>query len=87
MRALSAANWMKEQIVSGHWLYQDDAADEIRRLFGEACVYENAAGGTSISKEVLKEFNKITKHTVVWVRPERAWREREPHDPSGRTVG
>ena len=74
------ANWMLQQVEHGI-LDQKRAAYHIRRYFGEKFVYLNRNGNPAISREVLKEFLKITLHTVVWNRKERFWRQRRPGDP------
>lgn len=73
-------DWMIERITAVGELFQVDAADYILRAFGGDHVYENKNGNLAIDKTVLREFNKITKDTVVWVRAGRYWRLRQPSD-------
>lgn len=81
--SLDVAKWMQAEVQKGA-LYQDDAADRIKRIFGSDFVYMNDGGGTAISKKALRAFNKLTKDDVVWSRYDRMWRPREPTDAPGR---
>ena len=81
------ASWMAAEIEAKGELYQDDAAEEIERRFGQEFVYENENGNLAISRDVLKEFRKLTETSVVWESREKFWRKREDHDdPDSRRV-
>ncbi len=80
--ALDVALWMKEEIENEEILYQETAVYDIIDNFGEKFIYYNVNGNPAISKEVLKEFRKVTEKTVVWVRGERMWRKRNEEDDS-----
>ena len=47
---------------------------KIEQTCGEEHVYTNKNGNFAISKDVLKEFRKLTEGKVKWERGERAWR-------------
>ena len=81
----NVAQWLVDQLREEQTLYQETAAFGIVEEFGDEFVYYNAAGNTAISKDVLKEFNRLTGDSVVWVRSERCWRFREDHDEVGRS--
>jgi hypothetical protein len=77
----AVATWMLEELEKQNGvLYQEDAATQIADLFGEQFVYDNDRGNSSINKEVLSVFRKLTAHSVVWIRGERLWRRREVGD-------
>jgi len=78
------ALWMVEELKRRKFLYQEQTAWDIKRLFGKSFVYDNANGNPAISKSVLKEFTKLTKEDVVWSRGERYWRARIATDKPGR---
>lgn len=80
------AAWMLEQVTAHSELSQEDAAWHIRRYFGERFIYYNENSNVAISPQVLKEFKEISVDSVVWNRPERYWRKRQPGDPKGRIV-
>ncbi|MDD5171284.1 MAG: hypothetical protein PHN75_20880 [Syntrophales bacterium] len=83
---IDVAKWMIEQFEN-NCLYQEDAAWEIGKKFGEPHIYENDNGNDAISKAVLKEFRKLTEGFVVWERGENAWRilsEKEKVNYTGR---
>jgi hypothetical protein len=82
--AADVARWMLEQVQSGQWLDQEVAVFEIEKRFGVAFVYDNENGNPAIDERVLKEFNAISKDTVVWERGDRAWRLRTAVDTRGR---
>lgn len=80
----AVAQWMKDQIDAGGFLYQDVAASEIGSKFGETFTPINENGNLSISPAVLRAFKKMTGSDVVWERGERVWRKRESYDLNGR---
>ncbi|GLS42924.1 DUF6953 family protein [Methylobacterium brachythecii] len=82
--AADVAIYMVNQLDRKKYLYQEEVVDEIVRLFGRPHYYENEAGNHAISKEVLKEFRKLTNDNVVWERGERCWRRRLSDDAGGR---
>ena len=86
-KAFDVAYWMLEQITKKRELYQNEIVYLIEDKFGSQFVYENEAGNLAISREVLKEFRKLTEKTVVWSRIELCWRIRSADDPKvGRLV-
>ncbi len=79
------AEWMASKVRTTRELHQEDVVYEIEWTFGDEFVYLNKNGNLAISKEVLKEFKKLTDGTVVWEKSDRLWRPRLPHeDPSKR---
>jgi hypothetical protein len=76
------AKWMFEQLENSRSkeLDQQDAAYKIGKLFGAEFVYRNANGNPAIDKEVLTEFRKLTRDSVVWGRGGRYWRKRTPQN-------
>jgi hypothetical protein len=77
------ATWMATEVETKGELYQEEAACEIEHRFGSEFVYENDNGNSAISREVLKEFRKLTPN-VIWDASERYWRERTKFDGGGR---
>lgn len=87
IKATGVAHWMLNQINKKRELYQNEVVYQIEDKFGPQFVYENQAGNLAISREVLKEFRKLTEETVVWYRSELCWRIRSADDPKvGRLV-
>lgn len=85
--SLDVANWMLSYFDNKRTLYQDDAAYKIKKEFGPEFVYNNANGNLAISREVLKEFRKLSEGIVVWEKSERAWRKlRDNEAYNGRQV-
>ena len=82
--AKEIAEWMVEQVANGKYLYQESVAHNIALTFGKEFTYHNNNGNLAIGKNVLKEFRKLTEGTVIWIKGERAWRLRNPHDKPGR---
>jgi hypothetical protein len=79
------ARWMLEEFNRHNGeLYQEDAAAGIEARFGRSFTYENADGGVSISRAVLRHFRKLTEGTVVWERGDKLWRRKESGDGEGR---
>src|SRR5436305_15095475 len=78
------AAWMLGRLQRDKELYQQDAAYEISKRFGEPHVYENQSGNLAISRAVLAAFRALTEETAVWLRGERCWRLRERFDEPGR---
>ena len=60
-----AAKWMVEEVNNKPYLHQENAARMIKNQFGEEFTYKNKNRNLAISEEVLDEFNKQTKETVV----------------------
>jgi len=81
IKASDVAQWMLDQISKKRELYQNDVVYQIEEKFGSKFVYDNEAGNLAISREVLKEFRKLTEKTVVWSRIELCWRIRSADDP------
>jgi hypothetical protein len=81
------AKWMFKKINKEKELYHEDVVYQIEEKFGSDFVYYNQDGNLAISKEVLKEFRKLTEPTVVWSRSELCWKYRSKDDPkTGRMV-
>jgi hypothetical protein len=78
------AEWMAERAARRGELYQEEVVWEIQSKFGREFVYENANGNLAISRQVLKEFRKLTEDTLVWERGDRLWRKRQSYDPKGK---
>jgi len=83
---VDVAKWMVAELQKKKELYQQDAAAEIKRMFGPDFVYENRNGNLAIRKDVLEAFRRLTEKTVVWHRVYRIWRHRRDDDPPGRQV-
>ncbi len=87
IKAPDVAQWMLDKIIKKRELYQEEVVYQIEEKFGSKFVYDNEAGNLAISREVLKEFRKLTEKTVVWSRIELCWRIRSADDPKvGRLV-
>ena len=87
IKAVDVANWMLDKIIKKRELYQNEVVYQIEEKFGSKFVYENRNGNLAISREVLKEFRKLTEKNVVWSRIEFCWRIRSADDPKvGRLV-
>jgi hypothetical protein len=82
--ALSVAQWMASEVNSKPELYQDDAVSEIEKTFGKSFLHENTNGNLAINPDVLKEFEQLTKTSVVWAKSGRYWRLRQAGDEPGR---
>jgi hypothetical protein len=78
------ANWMVNEVNTKPHLYQEGAARTINNQFGEEFTYKNKNHNLAINKEVLDEFNKQTKETVVWIKSDRCWRLRKERDKPSR---
>ena len=78
------AEWMFEELKREEYLYQQSVVYDIEQKFGSEFVYYNERGNPAISRDVLKEFRKLTEETVVWERGQRVWRFRESYDSPGR---
>lgn len=74
LTAIDVAKWMIKELDNQEILYPEWAVWEIQELFGDNFVSENENGNLSISKNVLKEFRKLTEREVVWMHSEKAWR-------------
>jgi hypothetical protein len=84
--AEDVARWMLKELKKTGELFQNDAAEGIRRQFGGGFLNANPNSNAAIDKEVLEQFKKLTNTFVVWVRSDRNWRLREKGDPKGRMV-
>lgn len=74
LTAIDVAKWMIKELDNQEILYPEWVVWEIQELFGDNFVSENENGNLSITKNVLKEFRKLTEREVVWMRSEKAWR-------------
>lgn len=86
LTATDAAAWMKEEVERTDYLDQKRAAWHVRDHFGERFTIINRNGNPAIAPEVLEEFLKVTKETVVWSKRRRYWRKRKLGDAAGREV-
>lgn len=85
-RIAAAAEWMADQVRTGV-LYQDVAAQQIKRRFGEGVTYLNENRNLAIARPVLQEFRRLTSSTAVWEKSSRLWRKRRNTDaPNKRQV-
>lgn len=82
--AQDVAQWMMNQVATGRSLYQEQAAWDIKKLFGKKFVYDNANGNPAIDQSVLTTFREVSGEDIVWSRGERCWRKRLPSDVAGR---
>lgn len=80
----NVAEWMFAQLMSKGELYQETAVSEIEKNFGREFTPSNVNGNSSIRRDVLAAFRKLSEETVVWERSERCWRKREKYDHPGR---
>lgn len=80
----NVAEWMLAQIGEKKPLYQDKAAWEIKKAFGEEFVYSNDNGNPAIAKKVLAKFREISGDDIVWSRGDYCWRLRTARDKPGR---
>ena len=79
------AEWMMRELVRVTYLAQYSVAWEISDRFGERFIYVNSNGNPAINRDVLREFDSLTKSAVVWEFASRLWRAREDYDlPSRR---
>jgi len=85
--AREVAEWMFSHFEASRYLYQESIVYKIKKGFGSDFVYANENGNLAISKDVLKEFRKLSEGKVVWERGDRAWRKlRENETYKGRQV-
>jgi hypothetical protein len=82
----NVAQYMVEELTKAEVLHQSQVVYDIEERFGETFVELNARGGLVISPGVLREFEKLTKDSVVWSRRGRYWRKRRDDDPSSRMI-
>jgi hypothetical protein len=80
---IEAADWMLQQIKDKGMLYQDFAADFLRKNSTSFADY-NDEGQLRINNNVLASFKKLGNDSIVYVRADRYWRPRGPHDLPGR---
>lgn len=80
----SVAEWMAEEVMRQHSLYQETVVYDIHKRFGKEFTYFNPNGNLAIHRKILAEFNKLTADSVVWERGERCWRKRADYDSPGR---
>lgn len=86
--AKDVAAWLAEQVISEPgYTYQGVIVYDLSHKFGDEFTYLNENGNPAIRKDVLAEFRKLTKDTVVWDGGERAWRKREHGDARSRQQG
>lgn len=75
LTASDVAEWMESQVMNTNYLAQDHAAYYIKGHFGDRFTFININGNLAIARDVLAEFYKRTKDTVVWCKTERYWRK------------
>ncbi len=73
--ATDVAQWMLSEVSKKKQIYQDEIAPRIRKAYGSSFVYTNINGNLSISREVLKEFRRLSDGWVIWEKGERCWRQ------------
>jgi hypothetical protein len=83
MTPKEVAEYMIIQMENGQWLFQETIVHKIKAECGRRFVYENANGNYGIDKRVLKEFKKLTQHTLIWELGFKAWRRRKASDQPG----
>lgn len=83
MTPREVAEWMLQQQGGKTWLDQESIVYKIHKECGSEHTYTNGNGNLAISKEVLKEWRKLTEDTHVWDRGSRGWRLRTNRDPAG----
>jgi len=81
--ARDVAQFMAEELARVSFLHQETVVGLIIMKFGREWTGINANGNSSINKDVLTAFNKLTPD-AVWERGERMWRPRQPYDKPGR---
>ncbi|EGR0536026.1 hypothetical protein E4J49_25140 [Vibrio parahaemolyticus] len=84
MNAQELALWMQSELDKDTCLYQDDVVDFAVKNDLESLLKENSDGNVVLGKDVLSEFEKLNKTSVVWVRPDKYWRFRVAEDENGR---
>jgi hypothetical protein len=77
MVVVDAAAWVFDQIRCHQGLHWDEAASEVRQLFGHECVREDAAGNLVLAPAVLQALRLLSGDSVVWDDSERMWRSQE----------
>lgn len=84
MTPQEAAQWMLDELNKRKVLDQENAAWQLTKN-DKSLTYQNDNGNLAVAKNVLVEFNKLTKgDDVVWSRSERQWRFRKKYDRPGR---
>jgi hypothetical protein len=78
------AEWMLGQIEREACIYQDDVVDMVLQQGDDSLLRENADGNVVLGHGILDAFLKLTRETVVWVKPDRYWRFRVAEDEEGR---
>ncbi|GAD31319.1 ATP-dependent RNA helicase HrpA [Photobacterium leiognathi lrivu.4.1] len=86
MNAQELALWMQSELDKDTCLYQDDVVDFALKNDLESLLKENSNGNVVLSKDVLNEFKKLNKTSVVWVRPDKYWRFRVAEDENDRNA-
>jgi hypothetical protein len=84
MNATEAAEWMQGQITQHGCMYQDDVVDYLVKADAENLLRENSDGNLVVGRAVLDAFRKLNESSVVWVKPDRYWRQRVAEDEPGR---
>lgn len=82
--AKDVARWMVDQVSRYRYMDQSFAVGRIEWDFGKEFIHTNRHGNRAINKDVLNEFEKLTRDTVVWLQRKRTWRLREDGDAPGR---
>jgi hypothetical protein len=83
--AEAVAQWMFQELTTKPGLmFQEVIVWHIKQHFGDNFTYLNENGNLAIGRDVLREFRKLTKDSVVWDKRERAWRKRDQHDEPSR---
>lgn len=84
MDAKSIALHMQSELDKHGCLYQDDVVDYMVKSQDEFLLRENTDGNLVLGRKILNEFRKLNEYDVVWVKPDKYWRDRVPEDEDGR---
>ena len=77
MTTKDVAEWMLEQVESRGFLHQQEATQQIARLFGEQFTCINQYGNRVIKRSVRIEFGKLAAGSVVWQPLLLRWRRKD----------
>lgn len=71
------AYWMLGKLEETGELYQDETADLIAEKFGGEYTYINENKNPAIASLVLKEFRKLHKGQIDWIKAKKLWRKKK----------
>jgi hypothetical protein len=78
------AAWMLDEVVREGLVEQETMAAGIETRFGSEYVPVSDSGNLSVRRDILDEFKRISKDSVVYHFGEKCWRRRESQDSPGR---